>query len=59
MNINEMIRDENAISVEAELEMKSAKKRIAPGPAAIIPSLIGAIAAPYMPLYLARIMSAQ
>ena len=59
MNINEMMREVKAISVDAELDMKRANNRIAPGPEAIIPSFTGAIAAPCMPLYLERIVSAQ
>ena len=59
MNIIEQTSELNAIKFEVELEMKSANTRIDPGPAATIPILIGPIAAPYKPLYLAKIKSAQ
>ena len=53
MNINEIISELKAISVDVELDMKSANKRIAVGPAANIPSFTGNIAPPSKPLYLA------
>ena len=53
MNIKEIISELKAISVDVELDMKSANKRIAVGPAANIPSFTGNIAPPSKPLYLA------
>ena len=59
INMRDTMRDVNAIRVDVEFDTNSANKTIVAGPAATMPILIGAIAPPCNPLYLARIKSAQ
>ena len=59
MNMSEITRDANAMTVEVVDDMKSANATIAPGPPAKNPYLTGAIAPPSRLLYFDRMNSAQ